>query len=151
MANIKDKSIKDCKFLLNIIEKIRPGTVDFKKIKSGDSEEEQISKINYTIAAARKLGCQVLTLWEHINEVNPRFVSMLIAELQHMEKNQQKNWNWNLFKSKFDLYALKIFNVFFLQINCFLFVIQYLIFKSNQKAVKTAKKYLKLVKESIFL
>jgi hypothetical protein len=91
VANIKDKSIKDCKFLLNIIEKIRPGTVDFKKIKSGDSEEEQISKINYTIAAARKLGCQVLTLWEHINEVNPRFVSMLIAELQHMEKNQQKN------------------------------------------------------------
>jgi hypothetical protein len=55
--------LKNCQFLLNIIEKIRPGTVDFKKIKSGDSEEEQISKINYTIAAARKLGCQVLTLW----------------------------------------------------------------------------------------
>jgi hypothetical protein len=63
VANIKDKSLKNCQFLLNIIEKIRPGTVDFKKIKSGDSEEEQISKINYTIAAARKLGCQVLTLW----------------------------------------------------------------------------------------
>jgi hypothetical protein len=65
-----------------MIEKIRPGTVVyFKKIKSGDSEEEQISKINDTIAAARKLGCQVLTLWLHINEVNPRFLSMFIAEL----------------------------------------------------------------------
>lgn len=37
IKNIKDKSIRNCQFILHIIEKIHPGTVDFSKVKSGDS------------------------------------------------------------------------------------------------------------------
>lgn len=57
IKNLKDKSIRNCKFLLNVIESVHPGTVDFSKVKEGDTEEDQISKINYTLSAARKLGC----------------------------------------------------------------------------------------------
>ncbi len=67
IKNLKDKSIKNCHFLLNIIESIRPGNVDFDHIQEADTEEDQISKINYTLAVARKLGCEILALWEHVN------------------------------------------------------------------------------------
>jgi hypothetical protein len=33
IKNLKDKSLRNCQFLLNIIESIHPGTVDFSKIK----------------------------------------------------------------------------------------------------------------------
>eukprot|EP00919_Chromeraceae_sp_WS-2016_P080325 GHVR01189996.1.p1 GENE.GHVR01189996.1~~GHVR01189996.1.p1 ORF type:complete len:114 (-),score=13.52 GHVR01189996.1:53-394(-) len=57
IKNLKDKNLKSCMYFLNIIESIQPKTVDFGKVKKGDSEEDQISKINYTISCARKLGC----------------------------------------------------------------------------------------------
>jgi plastin-1 len=81
IKNFRDKSIKNCHFLLNIINSIQPNLVDFTKVKSGDSEDEQISKINYTISVARKLGCEVIALWEHINVCNSKYVSLFVAEL----------------------------------------------------------------------
>ena len=63
VKNFKDKSIRNCMFLLNIINSIKPNMVDFSKIPSGDSEEEQITKINYTISCARKMGCEIIALW----------------------------------------------------------------------------------------
>jgi hypothetical protein len=31
----------------------------------------------------RKLGCQIIALWEHVNEVNARYVSLFVAELEY--------------------------------------------------------------------
>jgi hypothetical protein len=55
--SFKDKTLKNCQFLLHIIDSIRPKLVDYSKVPAGDSEEDQIKKINYTISLARKLGC----------------------------------------------------------------------------------------------
>ena len=68
-----------CKFLLHIIDSIKPNTVDFSKLKDSNSEEDQISNINYTIASARKLGAEVLALWQHIKESNSKYVGILLA------------------------------------------------------------------------
>lgn len=90
IKNLKDHSISNCKFLLHIIESVKPNTVDFSKLKEDQSEESQIANINYTIASARKLGAEVMTLWEHIKESNPRYVGILLAELQYIEKQGHK-------------------------------------------------------------
>ena len=37
IKSIKDKSIRNCQFILNIIEKIHPGTINFSKVPAGDS------------------------------------------------------------------------------------------------------------------
>jgi hypothetical protein len=87
---LKDPSIANCKFLLHIIESIKPHTVDFSKLKDSNSEEDQISNINYTIASARKLGAEVLALWQHIKESNSKYVGILLAELQHISKTISK-------------------------------------------------------------
>ncbi len=81
--NFKDKSLRDCQLLLHLIDSIRPNIVDYSKVPTGDSEEDQIAKINYTISLARKLGCEIIALWEHVNEVNGRYLSLFVAELQH--------------------------------------------------------------------
>jgi hypothetical protein len=90
IKNLKDPSIANCKFLLNIIESIKPKTVDFSKLKEGNTEEDHISNINYTIASARKLGAEIMTLWEHIKESNPRYIGILLAELHYIEKQGNK-------------------------------------------------------------
>lgn len=90
IKNLKDPGIANCRFLLTIINSIKPNTADFSKLKQSNSEEDQISNINYTIASARKLGAEVMTLWEHIKESNPRYVGILLAELQHVEKTSPK-------------------------------------------------------------
>jgi hypothetical protein len=64
--------------------------VDFSKLRSGDSDEDRIANINYTIASARKLGAEVMTLWEHIKESNSRYVGVLLAELRYIEKQIKK-------------------------------------------------------------
>lgn len=63
ISSLKDPLIGQCKFLLHIIETIKPKTVNFDKLKQGSSEEDQISNINYTLACARKLGAEVMSLW----------------------------------------------------------------------------------------
>lgn len=34
------------------------------------------------------MGAQVMTLWEHIYEVNPKFMAILMAELEYQEKRK---------------------------------------------------------------
>ena len=43
-------------FFLKLLESIEPKAVDFKRLKEGNSEEDVISRSNYTLATARKLG-----------------------------------------------------------------------------------------------
>lgn len=38
IKNLKDSNIANCKFLLHIIESIKPKTVDFSKLRDGDTE-----------------------------------------------------------------------------------------------------------------
>lgn len=63
IKNFKDKSLRNCMFLLHLINSMKPNTVDFTLIPKGDSEDEQIEKINYTLSSARKLGCEIIALW----------------------------------------------------------------------------------------
>jgi hypothetical protein len=32
------------------------------------------------------LGAEIITLWQHIKESNAKYVGILLAELQHIEK-----------------------------------------------------------------
>jgi hypothetical protein len=83
VKNFKDKSLRNCQFLLHLIDSIKPKIVDFSRVPAGEGEEDVISRINFTISTARKLGCEIIALWEHLNECNIRYVSLIVAELEH--------------------------------------------------------------------
>lgn len=61
--NFKDPSLSNCQYFLHIIDSIKPKSVDYSKLREVSSEEDKIANINYTIASARKMGAQVMTLW----------------------------------------------------------------------------------------
>lgn len=88
IKNFKDSSIPNCQFLAHLINSIKADTVDFSKLKEPNSDENTTSNINYIIACARKLGAEIITLWEHVKESNSRYVSIMVAELQHISKNK---------------------------------------------------------------
>jgi hypothetical protein len=48
---------------LKLIDSIKPNTVDFSRVPQGETEEDEIARINYTISMARKLGCEIIALW----------------------------------------------------------------------------------------
>ena len=68
---------------MHLIETIKPKIVDFTRVPKGETEEDMIAKINFTISTARKLGCEIIALWEHVKEGNVRYVSLIVAELEH--------------------------------------------------------------------
>lgn len=79
-------------FFLKLIESIEPKAVDFKLVKEGNTDEDIISRSNYTIACARKLGAEVMMLWEHIRESNGRFIYTFMAELQRVSKDYKSKY-----------------------------------------------------------
>ena len=86
IKGLRDKSLANCMFFLKVLESIEPKAVDFKRLKEGDDEEAIISRSNYTLAVARKLGAEVMMLWEHVKEVNGKFIYTFMAELHRLSK-----------------------------------------------------------------
>ena len=77
-------------FLLKLIESIEARVVNYDSLKKGDSAEEKVINIKYTISAARKIGAEIMLLWEHISTPNPKFISTMIAELCYRAKKLRK-------------------------------------------------------------
>lgn len=49
-----------------------------------------MNNIKYTISCARKIGAEVMLLWEHIQEVDSKFIQTFLAELQYQAKLAKK-------------------------------------------------------------
>ena len=63
MAGFQDKSLSDSKFLLHMLEGVRPETVDWEEVQEGADDDQTHSNASYLIAIARKMvRCRPLTL-----------------------------------------------------------------------------------------
>jgi len=90
IKSLKDASISNCMFLLKLIESIEPRVVNYDSLKKGDAEGDRVTNIKYTISAARKIGAEIMLLWDHISDPNPKFISTMIAELCHRARKLRK-------------------------------------------------------------
>lgn len=90
IRGLDDKSLCNGLLFLYVINGIAPKSIDFEAVQDGKSEESRIANINLGLASARKIGAQVVTLWEHVLSCNSRFISLLLAELQYISKRQSK-------------------------------------------------------------
>ena len=67
VKNLEDKSLSNGHYILHVINAVSPNTVDFQLLKDSSTEEGRVANINYALSCARKMGAQVMTLWEHIS------------------------------------------------------------------------------------
>lgn len=52
-----------------------------------------MNNAKYAISVARKLGATVYLVWEHIRDVNPKFLMSFIASIKYVADNK---WYFNI-------------------------------------------------------
>lgn len=86
VKSLKDKSLANSKFFFKLCESVEPSIVDWELVTPGESEEDIMNNAKYAISVARKLGATVFLVWEHIRDVNTKFLMTFIASIKSVSK-----------------------------------------------------------------
>lgn len=90
ITGLRDKSLSNCQFFLALLTSIEPQAVDHSKVRAGRTDDEQIANINYMIGISRRMGAQVMMVWEHVKMVDSRFIYTYLAELHRLAQTYQR-------------------------------------------------------------
>lgn len=85
LKSFQDSSVSDAKVVIDLIDAIKPGTINYDLVKEGETEEEKHANAKYAISMARKTGARVYALPEDITEVKPKMVMTMFACLMAMD------------------------------------------------------------------
>ena len=84
ITSFKDSAISDGRFLANLLNTIKSGSVDFDQWGS-----DNLSNAKYVINVSRKLGAALFLLPEDIVECRPKMVMTLIGTLMSLQSNSK--------------------------------------------------------------
>uniref|UniRef100_A0A8C6MM54 Plastin-3 n=1 Tax=Nothobranchius furzeri TaxID=105023 RepID=A0A8C6MM54_NOTFU len=80
ISSFKDKEICSSLAVLELIDAIQPGSINFELVKTGGlSEDDKLNNAKYAISMARKIGARVYALPEDLVEVKPKMVMTVFA------------------------------------------------------------------------
>ncbi|XP_075219402.1 plastin-2 fimbrin isoform X2 [Lycorma delicatula] len=85
LKGFQDSCIADAKIVLDLIDSIKPGTINYELVKDGGTDEDNLANAKYAISMARKTGARVYALPEDITEVKPKMVMTMFACLMAMD------------------------------------------------------------------
>ena len=91
ITGFKDQSISTSIVILDLIDVLRPKSVNYSLVRAGNDTEEKLMNANYAVSLARKIGAKVYALPEDIVEVRPRMVMTVFACLMAREILEQSN------------------------------------------------------------
>ncbi|KAK5961487.1 fimbrin PWA37_001348 [Arxiozyma heterogenica] len=87
IRSFKDPSLANAHFLLDVLNGIAPGYVNYDLVTPGKTEEERYANARLAISIARKLGALIWLVPEDINEVRSRLILTFIASLMSLNRN----------------------------------------------------------------
>jgi plastin-3 len=103
IKSFQDSSIGNAKVVLDLIDAIKPGSINYELISHGTEQEvkqstkllmtfmtfrlfqDKITNAKYAISMARKIGARVYALPEDISEVKPKMVMTVFACLMALD------------------------------------------------------------------
>ncbi|XP_039298771.1 plastin-2 [Nilaparvata lugens] len=85
LKGFQDSSVKDARVVIDLIDSIKPGTINYDLVKDSGSEEDNLANAKYAISMARKTGARVYALPEDITEVKHKMVMTMFACLMAMD------------------------------------------------------------------
>ncbi|GJW15520.1 fimbrin-1-like protein [Tanacetum coccineum] len=93
MDSIKDKSLSNTIFFLELLSAMDPRVVNWNLVTKGESgiRGEEAECHLYIINVFRKIGCSLFLLPEHIMEVNQKMILMLTASIMYWSLQQFAN------------------------------------------------------------
>ncbi|PKY49329.1 fimbrin [Rhizophagus irregularis] len=74
ISSFKDPALRNGIFLIDLLDSIKPGIVDYSLVTKGVSDDDATLNARYAISIARKIGATIFLLPEDIVEVRPRLV-----------------------------------------------------------------------------
>jgi len=85
ISSFHDPSLKDGVFLINLVDAVKPGSVEFSCVEKGGSAKDNLLNAKYAISIARKVGAVVFALPEDIVEVKNKMILTYIAALMAVD------------------------------------------------------------------
>ncbi|XP_073436364.1 plastin-2 [Dendrobates tinctorius] len=80
ISGFKDSKISSSMPVLDLIDAIQPGSINYDILKTEDlNDEEKLNNAKYAISMARKIGARVYALPEDLVEVKPKMVMTVFA------------------------------------------------------------------------
>lgn len=79
IRGFNDSSISTAIPVIDLVDAIKSGSINYTQVLSGSSSEEKIANSKYAISMARKIGAKVYALPEDIAEVKPKMVMTVFA------------------------------------------------------------------------
>ena len=98
IRSFRDPSLSSAKFLLDLLETLRPGIVDASLVTEGRTEEESRLNAKLAISIARKLGALIFLVPEDVVELRQRLILTFIGSLSTycvFPTHAQCRWNCN--------------------------------------------------------
>uniref|UniRef100_A0A8C5MSD3 Plastin-3 n=1 Tax=Leptobrachium leishanense TaxID=445787 RepID=A0A8C5MSD3_9ANUR len=80
IQNFKDKTICTSLAVVDLIDAIQPGCINYELVKTGDlSDADKHENAKYAVSMARRIGARVYALPEDVVEVKPKMVMTVFA------------------------------------------------------------------------
>ncbi|KAH9419181.1 Plastin-3 [Dermatophagoides pteronyssinus] len=79
IKNFQDSSISTAIPVIDLIEAIKPGSINYSQLYEGNTHEEKLANAKYAISMARKIGARIYALPEDIAEVKSKMVMTVFA------------------------------------------------------------------------
>ena len=90
IESLKDKSMGDGVFLMNLLASIEPRAVNWDIMTKGESEEDKDLNAKYVISVARKLGAVIFGVYEDIVNVNPKQMLIFMCSMIDIQEQLKK-------------------------------------------------------------
>lgn len=90
IQNFQDPSISDSRVICDLIDAIKPGSVQYDLLKNENTYEAKMENARYAVSIARKIGARVFALPEDIVEVKQKLVMTIFATLMIQDYQPQQ-------------------------------------------------------------
>lgn len=85
MDSFKDSSLSNSRFLIDLLDAVRPNTVNYDLVTPGQTDEDATQNAKYAISVARKIGCTIFCLPEDIVEVKHKMILTFVGSLMAVD------------------------------------------------------------------
>ncbi|KAI9366110.1 calponin homology domain-containing protein [Zopfochytrium polystomum] len=87
ITQFKDPNLRSGVYLLDLLNGIKKGVVNYELVTSGVSDESAALNAKYAISIARKLGATIFVLPDDIVEVKPKMILTFVGTLMALDRS----------------------------------------------------------------
>jgi len=81
MDSFQDSSLKTGIFFIDLLDAVKPGTIDTTLVTDGSNDKDATQNAKYAISIARKIGATIFLLPEDIVEVKPKMILTFVGSI----------------------------------------------------------------------